>query len=221
MKAPITALTALSMLFAPVALAAAKPVITYNAPDDEERPLVSSVIAGPEGSDYAFEITFDKLPWGDTCRPRCANATLFVDLDDDKATGLQLGKEAKETGADIAVTVQGAAEYLEMGVRNYLRVRVRQLSTKSVDAGDGDVMIELDHRKDGERLQADGDTVWVLVNMVQLDVPSGRKSRVIYHPPGVPAIDGSTGGMRTGSRKGNIFKNEKKKATRAKGKKRR
>src|SRR5690606_41034535 len=48
---------------------------------------------------------------------------------------------------------------------------------------------------------SDLDTVWVLVNMVQLDVPSGRKSRVIYHPPGVPAIDGSTGGMRTGSRK--------------------
>jgi len=221
LKAIIPSLAALVALAATSGLAA-KPVITYQPPADEERPLLTSVVAGPEGSDFAFELTFDKLPWGDTCRPRCANATLFVDLDDDAATGLQLGKGTKETGADIAVTVQGASEYLERGVRNFLRVRVRQLSTSSLDASDGDVVLELDHRKDGERLQSDGDTVWILVNMVQLNVPSGRKARVIYHPPGVAAIEGSTGGMRTGTRKAGIFKTEKKavKGAKAKGKKR-
>lgn len=223
MKALITVLSALVTLAAPAALAAAKPVITYQPPADEERPLITSVLAGPEGSDYAFELSFDKLPWGDTCRPRCANATLFVDLDDDGSTGLQLGKESKETGADLAVTVQGATEYLEQGVRNFVRVRVRQLSTSSLDASDGDVVIELDHRKDAERLQTDGDTVWILLNMIQLNVPSGRKTRVIYHPPGVPALEGTTNGMRTGGRQAGIFKNEKSKkgkATPAKGKKR-
>src|SRR5690606_12304255 len=191
-----------ALLVAPAALAA-KPLITFTPPPGEERPLITRLQAGPQGNAFAFELTFDKAPWGETCRPRCANATVFVALDDAKRTGLQPGKQAKETGADLAVTVQGAAESRERGARHYLRVKVRQLSTGSAGTGDGEVRIELDHRKDPANLQTDAETVWILVNMSQLNVPSGRKARVIYHPPGAEALEASTAGMQSGSRRRN------------------
>lgn len=209
----------LATLISPWALAAEKPVILHEGPTDEERPLIAEVHAGPQGSDFAFEIRFDQLPWGDQCKARCANATLFVDLDDSTATGLQLGPKAKETGADLAVTVQGMREFLELGARSYLRVRVRQLTKGEASMDDGAIVADLDHRRDPERLQTDGDTVWTLVDMTSLNLPAGKKARVIYHPPGAAALQGTTRGMLAGSAsRATIFKNSK--PARASGKKR-
>jgi hypothetical protein len=181
-------------LLAQGAQAADKPVLTYKPPADEERPLIAEVHAAPQGSDFALEVRFNKVPWGEDCRNRCANATLFLDMDNNPKTGLQLGK-ALETGADLAITVQGAREYLELGARSYVRLRVRQLSSGNTSVDDGDVVAEFDHRKDPERLQVDGDTIFALVDATLMTLPSGRLTRVVYHPPGDKAVEGTTRGM--------------------------
>src|SRR5262245_49373126 len=100
------------------ARATEKPCITYQAPPagEDDRPVATSITVGPQGSDFAFKIDFNKDPWGETCKNRCANATLFIDTDNDKKTGLKLpakddGKDAPETGADLAVVIQGTREY--------------------------------------------------------------------------------------------------------------
>src|SRR5688572_26362915 len=105
-------------LFGAAAAAGEKPCITYKAPPstEDERPVAVSITVGPQGSDYAFKVDFNKEPWGEACKTRCANATIFLDTDNDKRTGLKLpvsdsAKDAPETGADLAVIIQGAREY--------------------------------------------------------------------------------------------------------------
>src|SRR3954468_4408926 len=101
------------------ALGGEKPCIAYKVPpnaDEDDRPVATAITVGPQGSDYAFKLDFNKEPWGEGCKTRCANATVFLDTDNNKATGLKLpqkddGKDAPETGADLAVTVQGLREY--------------------------------------------------------------------------------------------------------------
>src|SRR3954463_7749987 len=91
------------LLASGAALAAEKPCISYKAPPpgEDDRPVATSITVGPQGSDFAFRVDFDKVPWGDACGVRCANTTIFLDTDSDKKTGLKLRDEkAIETGAD-------------------------------------------------------------------------------------------------------------------------
>jgi hypothetical protein len=204
----------LAALFAASSAAAReKPAITYkpSASGPEERPVATEVVVGPQGSDYAFRVEFDKLPWGDDCKTRCANATLFLDTDNNKSTGLQLAeKGAAETGADLAVTIQGAREYKEGSADVLLRVRVRQFSDSTTSVDDGETMSELDHRRDPERLHVDGTTVYVLIDATNGTLPSGAKMRVIYHPPDTKALVGNAKGLfAAGVGKVEIFKQGK------------
>src|SRR5437868_3915307 len=110
---------------------------SYKAPKDEnQRPVIIDATIGPQGSDFAMRLRFDKVPWGDACKNRCANVTLFLDTDDNTSTGLQLGKQP-ETGADMAVIIQGVREYKGISSTALLRIKVRELTAedKSVDDG--------------------------------------------------------------------------------------
>ena len=79
------------LLLANAAFAAEKPCITYKAPppSEDDRPVATAITVGPQGSDYAFKVDFNRAPWGDECGTRCANTTIFLDTDNDKNTGLK------------------------------------------------------------------------------------------------------------------------------------
>lgn len=171
-------------------------VIRYKAPEDpEERPVAVEVAVAPQGSDFAFRVVFDKAPWGEQCKNRCANATVFVDTDNNRSTGLQLGPGAAETGADLAVTLQGTRDYGEGGSRPVFRAKVRYLPDGSKSLEDGETLSELDPQRDGESLQIEENTVFVLVDGSSASLPSGKAARVIYHPPGARALTAFTRGM--------------------------
>jgi hypothetical protein len=175
----------------------------YTPSPDEQRPVVVEASVGPKGSDFALRLRFNEIPWGEECKTRCANATLLLDTDGNPSTGLQLGRGAPENGADVAVIIQGAREYKEQGADTFLRVKVRQLSSDAHSVDDGDMLAEMDHRNDSERVQVDGKTVFVLVDASAL--PSAHKARVVYHPAGGKAVQASIKGTLTGnlgSRKG-------------------
>ncbi len=197
-------------LIATAAWAKEKPLITYKptSNDPEDRPVATEIVAGPEGSDYAFRVKFDKTPWGEACKNRCANATIFLDTDNSKSTGLQLSqKSAAETGADLAITIQGVREYREASADTKLRVKVRQYANDATSIDAGEALSELDHRRDPERLQVDGDTVYVLVDATSGTLPSGAKMRVIYHPPDAkPLVAVTRGLLAPGGGKVEIFK---------------
>lgn len=200
-------------LCAPFAAAREKPAISFKplATGDDERPVATEIVVGPQGSDYAFRVEFDKLPWGEDCKNRCANATVFLDTDNNKATGLQLKeKGAAETGADLAVTIQGAREYKEGSADVLLRVKVRQYGDNATDVDQGETMSELDHRRDPERLHVEGTTVYVLIDATSGTLPSGSKLRVVYHPPeSKPLVGNAKGLLATGVSKIEIFKQGK------------
>nr|WP_328707065.1 hypothetical protein [Citreicoccus inhibens] len=194
----LPALLACTLLLGGSAAAAGKTNVTfrYKPPMDEERPVITDATVGPQGSDFAMRLRFDKLPWGDDCKNRCANATLFLDTDANPHTGLRLGNGAPENGADLAVIIQGARDYKEGGTSSaFLRVKVRQLGDEAKSADDGELLAELNHRQDPERVQSDGTTVYVLVDATTATLPSGRKVRVIYHPPGAKPVQGTVSGM--------------------------
>src|SRR5438874_11241750 len=124
-------LFAIAVLFAAAAaLGKDKPTISFKpASAEDDRPAATEILVGPQGSDFAFRIDFDKTPWGDECKNRCANATIFLDTDNSAATGLQLpDKKAEESGADLSVTIQGAREYKDQSADVMLRVKVREYS---------------------------------------------------------------------------------------------
>jgi hypothetical protein len=203
-----------ALLLPASALAKDKSVITYKAPGGEdERPVATEIMVGPQGSDYAFRVDFDKLPWGDECKSRCANATLFLDTDNSTSTGLQLpDKKAAETGADLAITIQGVREYKESSADVLLRVKVRQFADSARSVEEGETLAELDHRRDPERLLVDGKTVYVLVDATNGTLPSGAKVRVVYHPPDSKPLVGQAKGLTAaGSGKVEIFKQGKRK----------
>jgi hypothetical protein len=171
---------------------------SYTAPKDEsQRPLIVDATIGPQGSDFAMRLRFDKEPWGDACKNRCANATLFLDTDSNTSTGLQLGKQA-ETGADMAVIIQGIREYKGTSSTAVLRVKVRQLTSATKSVEDGDALADLTHHQDPERVQLEENTVYLLIDATAPTLPSGRKVRVIYHPPAAKAVQGTIAGMLSG-----------------------
>jgi hypothetical protein len=138
------------------------------------------------------------VPWGEACKSRCANAPLLLDADSSASTGLQLTQGAPENGADLAVIVQGVREWKEQGADTFPRVKVRQLADGARTVEDGALLVEMDHRQDPERVQADGETVLLRVDTTSAPLPSGRKARVVYHPAGGKAVQASIKGMSTG-----------------------
>lgn len=203
MKNPLLTL-ACTLLAGTAVSAPPKSTFRYTPPEDEERPVIVDATIGPQGSDFAMRLRFDKEPWGPGCGNRCANATIFLDTDASTSTGLQLGKKVPETGADMAVVIQGAREYIGTSSSNYLRVKVRQLPNDAKTVDDGDALADLNHRQDEERVQFDENTVYLLIDATSPTLPSARKVRVIYHPTGSKALQGTVAGMLSGGSGGNV-----------------
>lgn len=195
MKRPLLPLVC--TLLATNALAKDSATFRYTPPPDEPRPVVVEASVAPKGSDFALRLRFNEVPWGEECKTRCANATLLLDTDANASTGLKLSKGSPENGADLAVIIQGAREYKEKGADTFLRVKVRQLSADAHTIDEGDMLVEMDHRNDADRVQVDGKTIFVLVDASNL--PSAHKARVIYHPAGGKAVQASIKGTLTGS----------------------
>lgn len=196
-----------------VGLGAEKPCITYAAPasSPEDRPVATAITVGPQGSDYAFRIDFNKPPWGDECKNRCANSTIFLDTDNNRSTGLQLAdKKAPQTGADLAITIMGTREYKEASAESNLLVKVKQFPEDATRVDQGRVLVEMDQRQDEERVQAQGESVWVLVDANIGDLPAGPKLRVIYQPPDSKPLVGMAKGLSApGANRVEIFKQGK------------
>jgi hypothetical protein len=206
-----------TMLIAFTATAGEKPCIVYKAPpsSEDERPVATSITVGPQGSDYAFKVDFNKEPWGESCKTRCANATIFLDTDNNKSTGLKLltkedGKEAPESGADLAVTIQGLREYKDQSSVASLKVKVKQYSEDSTSAEQGTELVEMDVRRDSERLNPADKTIYLLVDANVGSLPSNPKIRVIYHPPDSKPLVGYAKGLNApGANRVEIFKDGK------------
>jgi hypothetical protein len=182
-------------------------------PDAVDRPLPVDISVGPKGSDLLVKVTFDQVPWGEECKNRCANATLFLDTDDNRTTGLRMGDGKPETGADLAVTIQGAREYKEKSADVFLRAKVRQLADGDTALEHGEVIAELTHRTDPERVTVDKKAVTVLVDATNLTIPSGKTMRVVYHPPADKALEATGKGMLASSNlRPELFSGKKSKA---------
>jgi hypothetical protein len=187
-----------STLIACTALAGEKPAFTYKSPPegDDERPVIVEAVVSPQGSDYAFKLEFNKEPWGEGCKQRCANATLFLDLDSSKSTGLKLkDAKAEETGADLAITIQGTRDVKEGVAVPGLRVKVVQYAEDATSVDQGTTVMELDQRRDPERVLAQGTSVYLLVDANAGNLPSGAKMRVVYHPPDSKPLVGTAVGL--------------------------
>jgi hypothetical protein len=196
----LTALTTTAL----VALAAskgAKPTLRYTPPADseDERPVATATTVKAKGNDYTFDITFNHEPWGEGCKARCANATFFLDTDGNKKTGLQLGDKSAQTGADLAVVVQGIREYKEVSAESLLRVKVRALGNESAELEQGQVVAELDQRHDPERVKAKGKDVSLKIDTTTANLPVGRTVRVVYQPPGATAVVATIPGFGSGN----------------------
>jgi hypothetical protein len=186
--------------------AAAPPRSTfrYTPPQDEERPVVVEALIAPQGSDFAMRLRFDKDPWGEACKSRCANAMILLDTDSNTTTGLQLGKKLPETGADMAVIIQGIREYRGDSSNAQLRVKVRQLTGESKSVDEGEALADLTNHQDPERIQLDENTVYLLIDATGPTLPSGRKVRVIYHPPAAKPLQATIAGMLSGGSSSNV-----------------
>lgn len=177
---------------------AEKPTISYQAPPptDDERPVMTDIVVSPQGTDYAFKLEFNKEPWGEDCRTRCANATLFLDTDNNKATGLKLADpKAAETGADLAVTVQGIRVLKDGASRPLLKVKVLQYAETATSVEEGSTLAELDPVGDAERVLAQGTSVYLLIDANLGSQPAGKQLRVIYHPPDSKPLVGMAKGL--------------------------
>ncbi|HZI11495.1 MAG TPA: hypothetical protein VE153_14025 [Myxococcus sp.] len=215
MKRSLPLLACMLLASAP---AAARPreksTFRYTAPPDEDRPVIVDATIGPQGSDFALRLRFNRAPWGEACKNRCANATILLDTDSSKQTGLRLTQDSPANGADLAILVQGVREYpKEQGANpeTWLRAKVRLLADNARSADDGELLAELSHRHDTERLYVDEATVYLLVDATNATIPSARKVRVVYQPPGSKPLQATIPGMvGTGAGRGvTIFKGSK------------
>lgn len=181
---------------------AVKPTISYKAPPsgDDDRPVMTSIVVSPQGTDYAFKLEFNKVPWGDECKTRCANATLFLDTDNNKTTGLKLADpKAAETGTDIVVTIQGAKALKDGVTTSVLRVKVSQYSEDATSVEEGHSLAELDPINDSERVLASDTSVYLLIDANMGEQPAGKQLRVIYHPPESKPLIGMAKGLASPS----------------------
>jgi hypothetical protein len=192
---------------------AEKPAITYKPPPptEDDRPLITEIVVGPQGSEYALKIEFNKEPWGEGCGTRCANATIFLDTDNNKATGLKLADpKAIESGADLAITIQGTREYKASSSQPGLKVKVRQFAEDSTQIDQGRALAELDPVRDAERVLAQGTSVYLLIDGNIGDLPAAAKARVVYHPPDSKALVGLVQGLNApGAGRIDLFKDGK------------
>lgn len=204
MKSPL--LTLACTLIATTSVAATpRSTFKYSAPKEEDqRPVIIDATIGPQGSDFAMRLLFDKEPWGENCKTRCANVTLFLDTDNNTTTGLQLGKKLPETGADMAVVVQGAREYKGSSSFAVLRVKVRQLTGESTTVDEGEALADLNNHQDPERVQIDANTVYLLIDATGPTLPSARKVRIVYHPPAAKPLVATIDGMLSGGSSSNV-----------------
>jgi hypothetical protein len=202
-------LTALSA----VASAGEKPAIHWKPPPsgDDDRPVITDVVIGPQGSDYALKIEFNKEPWGEGCRTRCANATLFIDTDNQKGTGLKLkDPKAPETGADLAIVIQGTRELKNAEFQPRLKVKVKQFSEESTNVEEGSTLAEFDQKTDAERVLADGTSVYLLIDANIGSLPAGQKVRIVYHPQDAsPQVGYGKGLSAPGAGRVELFKDGK------------
>jgi hypothetical protein len=186
-------------LLATSASAGDQATLRYNPPSSQERPMVVEGVVGPQGGDFALRLLFSKPPFGKECKSRCANVTLLLDTDANPRSGLKLGGKAPETGADLAIIVQGTRDLSDTSGEHVLRVKVRMLTDEARSVDDGELLAELDHRRDPERVHIEDKTVFLLVDASSINLPSGRKVRVVYHPPGSKAVQVTIPGMLSGS----------------------
>lgn len=175
----------------------ANPVFTFKPAPDEERPVITELRATPQGADLSLEVLFDRAPFGALCGLRCANATVFIDTDDNPKTGVQFGKNAPETGAELAVVLQGTNDYRTGDGEPYFRVKVRELPNGARALADDAPVLDLDHRKDKARVQVDAETAFVLVDASATGVKWGKKLRLVYHPPARLPVSGKAAGFTT------------------------
>ncbi len=194
---------ALTALLALAASGKDAPTLRYTPPPDAEddRPVATEVTVKADGSDFTLHILFNREPWGETCKARCANATFFLDTDGNRTTGLQLGPQNPQTGADLSVLVQGVREYKELSADTALRVRVRQFNGAVKDVEEGQTLAELDPRRDPERVKAQQSEVSLRVDATDPNIPAGRTMRVVYQPPGAAPVVGTTPGVGAGTAK--------------------
>lgn len=200
--------------FAAVASATEKPCINYKPPasdDAEDRPVATAITVGPQGSDYALKVEFDKAPWGEACGSRCANTTIFLDTDNNKTTGLKLNDpKAAENGADLAITVQGNRDYKESSAIATLKIKVKQFSEDATSLESGTQLVELDSRQDEDRISVQEKVVYLLIDANIGSLPSGPKIRVTYHPPDAKPLSGFAKGLSAaGANRVEIFKQGK------------
>ncbi len=207
-------LVALLTLCAAAAGAAEKPCITYKPPasdDADDRPVPTSITVGPQGSDYALKVEFNKAPWGDECGNRCANTTIFLDTDNNRTTGLKLSDQRNpETGADLAITIQGGRDYHDQAAVSSLKVKVKQFTEDATTIEQGTQLVELDAKSDEERVNVNGTSVYLLIDANIGSLPSGPKIRVVYHPPEAKPLSGFAKGLNApGANRVEIFKQGK------------
>lgn len=188
---------AVSLVIASTAFAD-KPTISYKAPasGEEDRPVLTTIVVSPQGTDYAFKLEFDKLPWGEECKNRCANTTLFLDTDNNKTTGLKLADpKAAETGADLVVTIQGVKVMKEGAPKPTLRVKVSSYPENATAVEDGQTLAEMDPVNDDERVLASDVSLYLLIDANMGELPQGKQLRVIYHPPESKPLVGMAKGL--------------------------
>lgn len=190
-----------------------KPCITYKAPPpgEDDRPVATAITVGPQGSDYAFKVDFNRVPWGDECGTRCANTTIFLDTDNDKNTGVKL-RDPKSliTGADLSITIQGQREYKDNSSLSVLKIKVKQFSEDATTIEQGTVLSELDLRRDTERINAQDKTIYLLIDANSGSLPAGPKVRVVYQPPDAKPLLGTAKGLNApGANRVEIFKEGK------------
>jgi len=195
MRAPLLALCA---VLSPLA-SAQEGTLAFKPDPDEERPVVKQASVRPQGSNFALTLQFDKTPWGEECRKRCANATLLLDSDGDARTGLQAGEGKPQTGADLGVTVQGQVDYGGESAAYFVKAKVRQLAEDDKRLDDGDVISDLDHRVDQARLELDGKEIRVLLDASRATLPAGKSCRLIYLAPLAKPVVATCRGMAAGA----------------------
>lgn len=158
--------------------------------------MLTSIVVSPQGTDYAFKLEFNKPPFGEECRTRCANATLFLDTDNNKSTGLKLNDpKAPESGADLAVIVQGTKVMQEGASKPVLRVKVLQYAEDATSVEEGITLAELDPVIDNERVLASDTSVYLLIDANMGNQPSGKQLRLVYHPPDSKPLVGMAKGL--------------------------
>lgn len=177
---------------------AEKPTIAYKpaASGEEDRPVLTSIVVSPQGTDYALKLEFDKIPWGEECKNRCANTTLFLDTDNNKATGLKLADaKAAETGTDLVLIIQGIKVMREGASKPALRIKVSSYSEEATSVEEGKMLAELDPVSDSERVLSSDTSLYLLVDANLGALPAGKQLRVVYHPPDSKPLVGIAKGL--------------------------